>query len=99
MILQIFKLLLKWVAYIVFGYIPLLIVCVVVSVHVVFWIVDSLDVQCYGGMDCLGNGVAILMGGIGWGILVSLIIVIYLVARHDAKKRKSKHKPKRMNGE
>lgn len=99
MILPICKFISKCIAYFVFGYIPLLIACVVIATHIVFWIVDSLDVQCYGGMDCLGNGVAILMGGIGWGILISLIIVIYLVARRDTQKRKSKHKPKRMSGE
>ena len=86
------KVILILLAYFVFGYIPLLIACVIVSTGITAFIVQSID-YCYGSMACLGHGMIIFVAGVPSGFLISCVIAIYFL-HFKYYRPKHKRKPK-----
>lgn len=87
--------LIKLIAYFVLVYIPLLLVCVVISTGIAAFIVQSID-YCYGSMACLGHGFAIVILGVFGGLALSLIIILMALSYRDTQnnlkqKRKTKN--------
>lgn len=93
---DILKKAIKFTVYFLFGYIPLLLVCIVISMGITAIIVQSID-YCYGSMACIGHGFGIMIAGFYLGIILSLLIVLVMLHKADKKgsKPKRKHKQKR----
>jgi len=89
--LRLFSLLLKCIFYFVFGYIPLLIVCMVVSTGITAFIVQMID-YCYGSMECLLHGMIMFTVGPVVGFEVSVVLASVFVWQ---KFRRPKQKCKR----
>lgn len=85
--------LIKLIAYFVLVYIPLLLVCVVVSTGIAAFIVQSID-YCYGSMACLGHGIIIFAAGVPSGFLMSCVIAIYAIHYRYFNTPKQKRKTK-----
>lgn len=83
--------LIKIFLYVVFGYIPLLIVCVLASGGLTALVVQTVD-YCYGSLLCFAHGVVIGVGGIYGGFCLSLIIVAYFIEIQEHRKPKQKRK-------
>jgi|GEM_PF-3870077 len=88
--LRLFVFLLKSILYFTFGYIPLLIVCVLVSGGLTTLVVQTID-YCYGGLECMLHALIIMIMGIGGGFGSSSAIAIHFMW-HKYKRPKQKRK-------
>lgn len=93
---KIATILFKCTLYFVFGYIPFLMICVLVTTAIVALVIQSLD-YCYGSIECLGHRfVIMIIGGIvGWEI-ATIVSVIFIDRRLNNRQGKTKRKRKEM---
>ena len=72
---KLFVWIIKITLYVVFGYIPLLIICILVSGGLTALVVQTVD-YCYGGYECMLHVLIIMiMGGVvGFGSSVAIAL-------------------------